>query len=277
LRCFSPSSHWTLAVLIAALPLAACDKSGGAPDPAAQVVTTPAAGAEPVSAPPIAALPLATAAPPPLVAAPDYAALPPPKRAVRLAPRPRGERYRPVERAYALGEAFGDTPPDYTVDYDGTRPWVWRTDEGAYRVVERLPQGDRSYYYDERSNDPYFVRDGDYGYAYDNGDLIGVYDGDGAPIDDARAARRADAAARYFDRARALRRAAESERRQAAYDREWQDRRADVADQQRRWRDAGQRDADWRTWREARAADERRAFDGERRQRLAYAAAIAAA
>ena len=30
-----------------------------------------------------------------------------------------------------LGDAFGDSPPDYAVDYQGERPWVWRSGSGA--------------------------------------------------------------------------------------------------------------------------------------------------
>ncbi len=136
----STVSRLALTSVAAALALAACN----------QTPATPAAptGTQPVTAAPIAALPLATASPPP--AAPAPAVLPPPATRVRVAPRPK-ERYRYADRAAQYNLAFADSPPDYTVDYQGTRPWVWRANSGAYRVAEQLPQGERYYYYDAGS------------------------------------------------------------------------------------------------------------------------------
>ncbi len=204
-------------VTLCSLLLAACDK----PAPNANQAATAANSGQPVTAPPIAALQLATGAPPPLAPAPPAAALPPPTRAIRYARRPRADRYRYLERAYAAGDAYNGTPPDYTVDYQGTRPWIWRAHDGAYRVVERLPEGERDYYYDPGADAPYLVRDPDYAYAYDNGELAGVYGPDGRALDDVRAEQRAEEAARYLDRARALYRAAQYEQRQAAYVADW--------------------------------------------------------
>ncbi|MBV8973245.1 MAG: hypothetical protein JO290_13250, partial [Sphingomonadaceae bacterium] len=149
------TSRLTLASVAAALALAACN----------QTPSTPAAttGTQPVTAAPIAALPLATATPPATPSAP--AVLPPPATRIRVAPRPK-ERYRYVDRAAQYNLAFGDTPPDYTVDYQGTRPWIWRANSGAYRVAEQLPQGERYYYYDAGSDQPFYVADPRGGYSY---------------------------------------------------------------------------------------------------------------
>jgi len=124
-----------LLALAADVSVAACIRQ------AAQTPPPPATGA------PIASLPLAEGVPPPVASAPAVSALPAvaPVRVVQL---PTRDRYRYVERAYALGEAFADSPADYTVDYDGERPWVWRSEAGDYRLVEDAPEGERIYYYD---------------------------------------------------------------------------------------------------------------------------------
>ena len=127
-------------------------------------------------APPIAALPLAAASPAPAAPAPPEDALPPPQRLVVYTPPAKADRYRYLDRAFALGDAFGGTPPDYTVEYRRSRPWIWRAHNGAYQIVERLPRGERVNYYDAGEPRPFLVRDPEYSYAYRNGELVGIYD-----------------------------------------------------------------------------------------------------
>src|SRR5665213_515264 len=97
-----PRRRLALTILLSGVALSACQKQ-------AQNATT-----QPVTAPPIAALPLATAAPPSTATAPAAAALPWPSRPVGYAPTSPKSRYRYLDQAYAESEAFGDTPPDYT-------------------------------------------------------------------------------------------------------------------------------------------------------------------
>ena len=254
------------AAAIAALGLAACNQH------AEQTPAAPATGA------PIASLPLAEGAPPPLVPAPDVAGLPsaPPVKTVSV---PARERYRYIDRAYDLGEAFADSPPDYTVDYEGVRPWIWRSNGGQYRVVEQTPDGPRIYYYDAGSDEPFLVRDPRYAYGYDSGGLAVIYGADGRLMDyDSEAA---DRAARYLARARGLYRAAVHEQRQAAYAAAWQSRRTEVLGEQRAWADEQQRDSGWRAWREAHQQPQSQDWNRERSLREAYtrqtAAVVAAA
>ncbi|HVI05521.1 MAG TPA: hypothetical protein VM711_05445, partial [Sphingomicrobium sp.] len=228
----------------------------------------------PVVAPPMAALPLATGTSAPAAAAPPAAALPPPARQIAYAPRRAREGYRYIDRAYFMGRAFGDTPPDYTVDYQETRPWIWRSGGGAYRIVERLPQGERIYYYDPGQYQPFLVRDPYYSYAYDAGELAAVYGPDGAELNEALAAQRADEASRYLARARDLYRAAQYERRQSAYASEWGMRRDQLQEGNLLWEQQQQRNEYWRAWHDEHEAEEQRQWRQERDQRLAYAAAI---
>lgn len=235
------------------------------------------AESQPMTAAPAAALPLATAAPPPIAAAPPADALPPPSRPVRYAPRPPRERYQYINDAYAMSDAFGSAPPDYAVDYEGTRPWVWRSDNGAYRVVERLPNGERDYYYKPGADQPYFISDPNYSYAYDNGEFVAAYDRRGAALPDYAARERAGYAARYMDRAHAMHRAALNQPRQSAYAADWRERAPDFQQQRQQWAEESQQDADWRDWHDSHADEEQRRWAPEHDQRAAYTAALGAA
>ena len=265
-RSVSRHRLFTMA-LLCATALAGCNK---AQDSATQN-GAPATGA------PIAALALATSAPPPTAYAPPVQQIPP--APVRIATRsvPRSERYRYIDDASTMSGAFGATPPDYTVDYDGTRPWVWRSDDGDYRIVELLPEGERIYYYHAGASEPFLIRDPDYAYAYDGDDVVAVYGPDGAPLDDMIASRQANEAGAYLYRARGLYRAATQEQRQAAYAANWQERQSDIGQQQQSWDTTRDRDAEWHQWHDSHQAQEDDHWAHERDQRTAYAAAIGVA
>jgi hypothetical protein len=230
---------------------------------------------QPVTGAPIAALQLATAAPPPMQYAPPAAALPPPPAPARIAYRPPPERYRYLTDAYDMADAFGDTPPDYTIDYDGERPWIWRADDGAYRLVEWVPDGARSYYYEPGAEAPFLIEDPDFAYAYDDGALVAVYTLAGALVADSLARQRAYDAARYYAHAQDLYRAAQRERREAAYAANWQQRAPMILAQRDRWARARETEPQWRDWSRTHQSEEAQRWAPERQHRLAYAAALA--
>src|SRR5689334_22968105 len=192
---FARMSHFVAGVSLVGLLASACNKQ-------------PSVTEAPMVAPPAAALPMATTPAAPVAPAPVGSALPA-APAVAYAPRPSGQRYGYIDRAYSMGQAFADTPPDYAVDYEGTRPWIWRARNGAYRIVERLPQGERYYYYEPGQDYPFLVQDPEYSYAYDGPRLAAVYGPNGAEVADGLAAQRAEEASRYLYRARELYRAAQ--------------------------------------------------------------------
>jgi hypothetical protein len=240
------------------LALAACDR-------AQQQAAAPATGA------PIAALPLATAAPPPEQVAPYANQLPPAPPLPRA--RPRRAAYSYIDDAYALGDVFADSPPDYTVAYDGEYPWIWRTGDGAYRVVEDTPDGYREYYYYGDSDYPFLIRDPQYEYAYDGPELVMVYDSYGQPFYD-YGPQVADYGTRYFFRARRLYDAAIHEQRRAAYAADWRAHSADVMAIQQQWAAAQARNPDWQRVRQERVSTPPPRFQTwsqERAQRVAYA------
>jgi len=253
--------QWLGGSVMLCLALGACNKS---PQPVQQ----------PVTGAPVAALQLATAPPPPQTYAPPAAALPPPPR--RVAYRPHREHWRYLTDAYDMSDAFADTPPDYTVPYEGEYPYVWRADDGAYRVVEWLPEGARYYYYEPGADEPFLIQDPDYGYAYDNGVLAAVYTRAGAPLPDRIAAEREDYAARYYARARDLYRAAVNERRRAAYAADWQQRARRIEAQRALWQRGHQEQPGWRDWYQTHQPQQEARWAPERQHRMAYAAALGA-
>jgi hypothetical protein len=180
---------------VSALALAAA-LAGCGPKSSTEVAAAPATGA------PIDSLPLAAGGSSSATYAPAATQLP---RGAPIRVASSGverQPYRYIDDAYDLGDAFADSPPDYTVDYNGVRPWVWRSQKGAYRVVEQTPDGERDYYYHAGADQPFLVRDPSYAYGYDNGQLVVVYDTAGRPIDRSYAGRDADLAASYLFRAR---------------------------------------------------------------------------
>ena len=254
---------------ILALSLSACQKPGAN--------ESAAASDQPATAPPIAALPLATTPAAPIAFAPSATALPPVAKPIHVGLSHDRTRYGYTDRAYAMNRAFGDTPPDYTVSYDGTSPWVWRSDDGSYRVVEQLPGGQRTYYYERGADRPFYITDPDGGYAYDGDNLVGLYGPDGAPLSDSYAQQRAANAARYYDRSRAIYHAAQYSQRQAANAGDWQARRENLFQQQQRWNAARSRDSDWQTWHDQHQQGESATWQAEQDRRAAYAVAIGAA
>jgi hypothetical protein len=243
------------------LMLAACNK-------------TPQAD-QPVAGAPLVAMQLTSAAPPPPSYAPPASALPPAPNPVAYRPAP--EHWRYLTDAYDMSDAFEDTPPDYTVPYEGEDPYVWRADNGAYRVVEWLPDGARYYYYEPGADEPFLIQDPEYSYAYDNGALVAVYTLAGALVADRIAAERRGYASRYYARGHDLYRAAQQDRRRGAYAANWRNRAPMIRAQRERWQRGSQEQDGWQDWTRSHQAQQETRWAPERRHRAAYAAALASA
>ena len=82
-------------------------------------------------------------------------------------------------------------------------------------MVEPVADGDRYYYYAPGEDTPYYVRDPDYGYGYQGGVLVVVYDRHGRPLPDTDASGRWDEGGRYFRRGQDLWRASRGQRHAA--------------------------------------------------------------
>jgi len=202
-----------------------------------------------------AGAPAATAAPPPLpltTAATPASALAPLAAQLPKAPRPRivrvasaSDEYAYVDQAEAMGEALDAAPPDYTYDYDGVRPWVWRTSQDDWRLSEPIEGGYRVYYFRRGAAYPYLIQDPRYAYGFDDGQLAAVYGPSGALLPDQYMQQLAEEAGRYLARARALHDAALHADRQAVAAQAWAERSATLLALQAAWSRQQQRDLEW--------------------------------
>ncbi|UTP41291.1 hypothetical protein M9M90_08980 [Phenylobacterium sp. LH3H17] len=182
--------------------------------------------------------------------------------------RPRDDGYGYAERAYAVDRAFYQSPPDYAFAYDDARPWVWETQDDWLMYVEPLAVGYRYYYYEPGEDYPYFVRDPDYGYGYDEGGLlVVVYDSRGYLLPTTYVTRYADRGGRYLGRARALRDASVHAHRVSIPEERWVDRRSAFVGDQANWFEAAQRQPDWTRYRAKHEAKDLRRFERERERR----------
>jgi hypothetical protein len=241
------------APLALALALSACNR---APAPAAHQANVDAATLPPLPASlPLSAAPVSG----PIAVAPALAELPR-ARPLDYGFVPDGRDYAWIDRADMLFDTIGDAPPDYGFDYDGTEPWAWETADGYAILSEPVFDGYRTYYYEPGAADPFLVRDADYSYGYGEGRLVAVYRG-GRLLGRAEAIRRAEAAARYFDRARVLRNADRAVDRRPVAALRWARQRPAFDTARAAWTNAREREPAWRDWRA-------RQPDGPGRQRL---------
>jgi hypothetical protein len=139
---------------------------------------------------------------------------------VSYAPQPVAYDY--WNDAYDANQTYYNQPPSY-FNYAGATPLVWGqqyqqpqqslTDTlknfAITRIVESLVGGgQREYYYQPNQTNPYFVRDPQYAYAFDDGRLISAYDPYGQTLGQQLLMQQAPTVARYLLRADALRDAA---------------------------------------------------------------------
>ncbi|HSQ96587.1 MAG TPA: hypothetical protein VLM18_10900 [Croceibacterium sp.] len=156
--------------------------------------------------------------------------------------------YQWLAKASALGGMLGNAPPDYAFDYNGVQPWAWETGDRYMRYAEPVDGGYRYYYYEPDSERPFLVSDPYYSYGYRDDRLVAIYDREGRIIDARRAERQRQAAQDYFARARQMYQAAHRDQRVGVPAPLWQQRRDEVARQQRQWEQARQQRQAWQSW-----------------------------
>ena len=245
-----------LAAIAAALALAGCNPKGndGRDQAAYQLPALPAT------------LPLAPGG----TTAPAYApaaALLPVSRQIGTArvADPRDD-YAYADDAWGFADAVGDAPPDYGFYYDDVEPWAWQGYDNSVEFVEPLGSGYRYYYYRPGADTPYFVRDPDYGYGYDGGQLTVVYGPDGRIIPDRDYGPRLDYASRYYARGRALYGASHERRPVVAAN--WAARQNAIVDTQR-WAAARAAQPAWQQYHQRTAPQQARHWDEEQARRRA--------
>jgi hypothetical protein len=262
-RLIRPSTA-VLAVALSSMALYACGQNNG--QSATSNTTADASGV----APP--ALPLTTGAETAPAYAPTAGALPaaPRPRIVRVASQ--ADQYAYVDQASSMGAALGQAPPDYGFDYDGVRPWVWRTSNNAARLVEPIDGGYRYYFYQPGASEPYLIRDPQYAYGFSNGQLVVVYDARGNVLPPQYMDRQADDAGRYLARARALYNASLNSQRRSVIAANWAARRAQIEEQQAEWNQQQSQYAAWQDYHQQHEADQQAYWQAERQRRDAVAA-----
>lgn len=177
------------------------------------------------------------------------------------------DNYAYVNQAYGMSNAIGQAPPDYSFDYEGVRPWVWRTADNAVRVVEPTQGGHRYYYYQPGARYPYLVQDPQYAYGYSNGQLAAVYDRAGRPLAPDLVDERAEWAGRYLQRAQRLYEAATRSQRQAVIAANWAAQRDQIDAQRAEWaRQQAQSEA-WRAYHDDHEAEQAAYWRSERQRR----------
>jgi len=230
------------------------------------------AGCKTEDRPPAALAPVAQGAP--LANAPAAQSLPPaPAIPVSAVSNP-ANAYAFPDRAYEMSGTFGEAPPDYVYDYEGVQPWVWVSDDGSQCVAEAVPGGERYYYYEAGAAAPFFVQDPDYGYGYEGGRLVAVYDHSGRALPVGDIQLRVSIAARYLVRAQALYDASRRDHHLAVAESNWMARRNLVADQRQVWQRQINADPDWRAFHAQNAPAADAHWQAERVQRLRWAAHV---
>ena len=247
-----PLRGWLLAGA-AVLALCGCSKAGG--DQPSNALAPVAQGAPIVDAPPADSLPPAEAVPVSEVTDPEAA-------------------YAFPDRAYEMSDMFGDAPPDYVYDYDGYQPWVWISDDGSECVAEAVPGGERYYYYEAGADAPFFIQDPTYGYGFDGGRLVAVYDRSGRVLPVGGNQTRAQIAGRYLTRARALYDASRHDTHLPVAQSNWMARRDTISAQRQTWQRQISADPNWRSFHAQNAPTVEAHWQGEKVQRLKWAAHV---
>ena len=150
-----------------------------------------------------------------ILLAPAYADLPPAPAPVPVYYAPQPVAYDYWNDAYDMNQAYYNQPPSY-FNYSGATPLVWTqpypqqqtgltdtlTNFAITRIVEALVGGgQREYYYQPGYEYPYFIRDPQYAYAFDDGRLVSVYDPYGRVLGEPVLMQQAPVVSRYLYRA----------------------------------------------------------------------------
>ncbi|HEX3917047.1 MAG TPA: hypothetical protein VHW60_06880 [Caulobacteraceae bacterium] len=243
---FAPSS---LAILwaMAGLALAGCNPA--APTNSA-ADNTAAVNEATGDAPADADLPAAAAAPVAPAASPTAA-------------------YAEADQASDLSDAFADAPPDFTYDYDGAQSSVWRTHDNYERIAEQTSDGPRVYYFAPGATQPFYIQASDYGYGFQGGALVAVYDSHGHQLAQPAVAQQADMAGRFLQRAHALQQGAQQQPHQNGPPPNWTQQRSALDAQTSRLTQDQQSNPDWQAYHAQHGAADTTRWAADRAHNLA--------
>ncbi|MES2442614.1 MAG: hypothetical protein V4574_07265 [Pseudomonadota bacterium] len=177
--------------------------------------------------------------------------------------------YEWIDRADAVSEAIGESPPDTSFAFETGSPWAWTLEDGTVLVVEQLPDGPHGYYFEPGSNEPFLVRDPEMSFGFIEGQVATVYGLDGGVLSRAEGRAWIDTALRGFERGKRLKRAmAQRNRWRNIGVNAWIDFSYLWYDWQDDWDYGRRRNPGWRRHHEGpRGAEHRRRWDHERQRR----------
>ncbi|UYY79077.1 hypothetical protein [Sphingomonas sp. R1] len=177
--------------------------------------------------------------------------------------------YRWIDRARALWDAVGDSPPDYGFAFDGGNPVAWELRDGYWVVVEERAEGARSYFFAPGERGPFLIRETDRSFAYQDGHVAAVYDGGGTLLPRYLAARSLDEGEALFRRGRRVRDALLDRQWEPVDTGSWVNLNLFFVGIDQRW------DSGWRYRNDGFALAEQQRWAQERARRAAMAAAFA--
>jgi hypothetical protein len=178
-----------------------------------------------------------------------------------------GRYYAYADNAWGFENVLDNAPPDYGFYYDDVEPWAWQGYDDSLIFVEPLEYGYRTYYYRPGFDEPYFIRDPEWGYGFDGGRLAVVYGPDWNVVPYEYYGPRLGYASRYFHRGRDLYRASRTRHPVIAYD--WVSRRNSIFQDRRGWIARGERQQAWQDYRRREAERMDRHWKPERARRNA--------
>jgi hypothetical protein len=214
-------------------------------------------------------LPLATGSATPVNAAPQAAALPDVKPIAVAHVSSPTDAYAYADDAQGFSDAIGDAPPDYGFDYGNGEPWAWQGYDDSVVFAEPIDDGYRYYYYRPGADEPYFVRDPDYGYGYANGSLAVVYGPGGAIVPYGDYGPRVTYASRYYARGHDLWQASRQRQRRPVVAANWAARQNAIASSQQRWAEERAHQQDWQAYHARTAPQEADHWSEEQARRRA--------
>ncbi|UZK65974.1 hypothetical protein [Sphingomonas sp. M1-B02] len=178
-----------------------------------------------------------------------------------------------IDRADALWDAIGDSPPDYSFAFEGAEPWAWETGDGHWIVVEDGPQGISSYYFEPQAGGPFLAVEPGRSFGYDGAAVAVVYGPDGRVLARDEGAQFLGDGATLYARARQLRRAIAQRQWRPVDAQAWIDASPLILGFVQQWDEGRQRHPGWRRHRDiGRDLARQQALEQERLRRRGLSA-----
>jgi hypothetical protein len=112
-----------------------------------------------------------------------------------------------IDRADAISETIGESPPDTSFVFEQGEPWAWTLEDGTMMIVEQLPDGPHGYYFEPGTDAPFLVRDPSMSFGFIDGAVAVVYGADGSALSQNEGRSWLGTAMRGYERGKRIKRA----------------------------------------------------------------------